>query len=574
MRAIAALLATLLVAFAGTAGAHAETFGAERYQPDMLQVPVDHYVGFTAHADGLPSAGGSISGAVKGATLAVASAVALAIVGALAVGPDVSTETLAFALHLWDVVSADPGAALAFTPAIVALRKRKAGKLEEARAILDKAETEERSLTEDEAKAYDALEAEARTINADIERHERQAEAEKELEERTPVQTLETGDVEETRSTVPGAPAAARAGEDRGRDLRMANNVLQLFRGVATNNMDLVRRAQSSLAAEGHYGEEARKAVESRAAGDYYSTIVDADGKVLLPTVVSDGIDRIGERVGVVRNLCTTFPHVKGEIKVPGATGTIIANAIGEGGVIKSSLRAFQAVTLNPQKWAAIIPWTYEVNEEAGARVLEDAEWGIAQAFERARDNGVINGDGSGAFNGIDGVLSANRTDVGNYVLAAGKTSFDDFDARDAKLMRRQIPPFLRGMGAYVFHPDMEPILELLQNGNGQYIYAYDSEGRPSLGGRPVSYTEVLPGSDDDAVSTVFGIYGYWPMIKIALGQGMTSETLDQAIIRNANDDGDINLATQDLRAVKCREFWDADMNFEEAFCKATTAAS
>ena len=50
MRALSALLTTMLALAAGTATAHAETFGVERHRV-FLEVPVDHYVGFTGHAD-------------------------------------------------------------------------------------------------------------------------------------------------------------------------------------------------------------------------------------------------------------------------------------------------------------------------------------------------------------------------------------------------------------------------------------------------------------------------------------------------------------------------------------------
>ena len=568
------------VAFATAfVSAEAQTYAAPpAYAGAELTCPVDHFVGWTDHADGASSLSVPVSGSAQGAGIAVAGALALAVIGALTTG-DVSTalaggtDTLAF-------LFGDGGLTLAIPAALASLRKQRTTKIEEARAILDKAEQEERQLTDEEGTQYDALEAEAEALSADIARHERQAEREAELEERTELRTVETGDVEtndqpEARGAVPGAAPAARAGVDRARELRKANSVLRLFRGIATNQQDLVRSAQRQLAVDGYYGTEARTAAESRAAGDYYSTLVDADGAILLPTEVSESIDRIGERLGFAQRVCTTFTHVVGQIRVPGATGSIIASAIGEGGAIKSSMRAFQAIELNPQKWGIILPWTYEANAEAGVRILEDAEWAIALGFERAKDNAVVNGNGTAAFNGVDGILSANRNDVANYVLGAGQTSMDDFSADDAFMMRRNVPAVLRAQSGYGFHPDMEPVLRTLKDGNGQYIYAYNGDTeQATLGGRPVEYSEVFLSKDADGASKTFGVFGAWKMIKIAMGEGMTSETLDQAIIRNANDDGDINLATQDLRALKCRKFWDADTNFEEAFTKATTAAA
>ena len=581
MRGLRALFIALLGTFAVTAGAHAESFGAEPYQPDELTVPVENFVGWTAHADtstsgaALRSAprGGALSLGAKAGAAAAVCVCAYGVAAALGLEPGlllehVSTDTL--------------GALLAVPPAaLTKLRKTRGEKIDEARAILDKAEKEERALTDEEQTQWDGLVEEADQLQEQITRHERQAELDADLEKRSELRTVEGGEQDpdaapESRSRAAGDRAPeTRAGRDRERELRFANDSLQLLRGIAIGNGDMVREAQRSLATDGHYGEDVRKQFEARAAGDYYSTLVDADGAILLPTEVAEGIDRIGERVGVVRALCSTFTHIAGQIRVPGASGTITASAIAEGGAFTASIRALKAVTLNPKKWGAIVPWTYEANLEAGPRILEDAQWGIAQAFERARDNAVVNGDGTSAFNSIDGVLSANRSNVAVYTLASGSTSMDDLTADDVFLMRRKIPAALRSMAAYLFHPDMEPKLRTLKDGNGQYLYAYNGDTEvATLGGRPVHLTEVLPAIDDDAVSLKFGIYGYWPMFKIAIGEGMTSEQLREATITDADTGADINLATQDLRALKVREFFDADCNFEEAFCAIRTAAS
>lgn len=458
---------------------------------------------------------------------------------------------------------------LAIVPvAVVKLRKKKDEKHKEARAILDGVK-EGKNLSEEEQKRFDAIMAEIEGIDSQIDREQRMADIEGSLEKPDPLGSVEDGNPESEPGDKP-APEA-RAGKDRKRKASMAFNTLRMLTSIANRNYSGVNEAQRELAKEGFYGEEAQQ----RAAGDYYSTIVSADGQVLLPTVVVEGIEEIGEVLGVARQLCTVFNHITGALKVPGATGTLRASAVAEGGAISAKKRAFQAVELNPLKWAIIVPWTYEIALEAGPQILADAQRAMARGFAYAEDDALFNGDGTGAYNSIDGILSANRSSVADYGLASGATSFDDLGADDVFLIRRKIPAALRSMASYAFHPDMEPKLRTLKDGNGRYIYAYNEDrGVATLGGRPVNYTEVLPSSDDDAVSTVFGVYGYFPAMKMAVGEGMTSEELREAAITDADDGSAINLATQDLRALKVREFFDMDMNFEEAFCTVTTAAS
>src|SRR5690606_18772527 len=120
----------------------------------------------------------------------------------------------------------------------------------------------------------------ADTLAADIKRQERQAELDATLEERTPVRSLQEGDPEQEPSPAPERRAAPdrgpahqrpRTGRDRARDARMAHNTLRMLHGLTTRNHDLIREAQRELARDGWYGEEGTK----RAAGDYYSTLVD-----------------------------------------------------------------------------------------------------------------------------------------------------------------------------------------------------------------------------------------------------------------------------------------------------------
>ena len=367
--------------------------------------------------------------------------------------------------------------------------------------------------------------------------------------------------------------ARVETGELEG-EHQMAHNTLRLLNGIATGQHRMIEEAQQNLARGGHYGEEAQQAVQ-RAAGDYYSTLVDADGAHLLPTAVANTIEEIAEEYGAARQAASTFNHVTGTIKVPGATGNLRASAVAEGGTISSSMRQFKAIELNPAKWALIVPWTYEANLEIGPQILADANRAIARGFARAEDDAMINGDRTSTYNSIDGLFSSNRSSVAEYTLPSGSTAFSDFGADDAFKLRNKIAPSVRGNGAYVFHPDMETYLRILKDANNQYIYAYESDqGRPTLGGRPVYYSEVLPDESQSAVSTTFGVYGDFSFWRFAVGQGMTSENLREAQVQDADTGSTINLATQDMRALKVRELFDMDTNFEDAFVKITTAAS
>jgi len=353
----------------------------------------------------------------------------------------------------------------------------------------------------------------------------------------------------------------------------LAKHTIGMLGAMAQGNGRKMERHVEKLVRGGWYGDDvARKA---RAAGDYYSTLVNADGAFLLPTVVRNEIEELADTVGVARQVANTFNNIVGTIRIPGASGAeSAASAVSEGGAITSSMRAFEAVTLNPKKWATIIPWTYEAQVEAGPQILADVQRAIGRSFARAEDDALINGDGSSTYNSIDGIFSSNRSNVGELTLGSGNTAPEDIAPDDLILAQNQIDTGARSNLVYVFHPDMEAVFLTKKDDDSRYLFDYQTvDGVPTLKGKPVLYTEVLPdlGASTD---TSFGLLMNGDYFHMATGEALSSEEMRTGVVTDADTGSDINLGTQDLRALKVREFFDMDANFESAFMKFTTAAS
>jgi HK97 family phage major capsid protein len=347
----------------------------------------------------------------------------------------------------------------------------------------------------------------------------------------------------------------------------------RLLRGLARGNQRQAESAAEKLVRGGHYGTDA--AEQARSSGDYYSTVVNADGQFLLPTEVRQTIEELADQVGVARQVVNTFSQITGTLRVPGASGAeTSASAVAEGGTITSTKRAFEAVELNPQKWATVVPWTYEAEVEMGARILQDVNRAIARAFAHAEDDSMLNGDGSATYNSIHGILSGSRSGVGQLTLASGSTAPEDIDPDDIIVARNEIDPGARQNLTLIFHPDMEAVFRTKKDDSGEYLFMYNDDGDvDTINGIPVLYTEVLPATGENT-GTDFGVLvngDYWHM---ALGQGLTTEEARTGTVEDADTGSDINLFTQDLRALKVRSFFDMDANFNSAFMKFTTAAS
>lgn len=88
----------------------------------------------------------------------------------------------------------------------------------------------------------------------------------------------------------------------------------RLLRGLARGNQRQAESAAEKLVRGGHYGTDA--AEQARSSGDYYSTVVNADGQFLLPTEVRQTIEELADQVGVARQVVNTFSQITGTLRV------------------------------------------------------------------------------------------------------------------------------------------------------------------------------------------------------------------------------------------------------------------
>lgn len=357
----------------------------------------------------------------------------------------------------------------------------------------------------------------------------------------------------------------------------MAHNVVRMLHGKAVHDIDTARNAAEELVRGGHYGE--RFAQEHRGAGDYYSTLVDSDGAFLLPVEVVSEIETLMPTFGAAMNIADirTRNQQTGEVRFPAGTGDIVFSSIAEGGEFATSKRAFEAVKLNPKKVGSLVPWTYEAQVEAGAEILQDVQRKAAEGLARKMDQDMLLADGTSTYNSIDGLLNRN---IGQLTLASGATTPADIDADDFIDIINDVDEGARlanqpnqGL-TFVLHPNMRQIIRKLKDDNGQYVFAYNEQIEvDTVAGIPIFYTAVLPeptaGADTD-----FGLIGNFRYWKIARYGQMFSEELREGQIPDADTGDTINLASQDLKALRIKAFHDMGTNFPEAFAKFTTASS
>jgi len=433
--------------------------------------------------------------------------------------------------------------------------------------MADSDSTNEQDLVVDEETARELLNDDEQDMSETV-----REELESLLEERG----IDTDENEERNV----APANARVTRDYNeQEAVMARETLGLI--VNARNPRQAQDHAERLIRGGHYGRDVTE--EARASGDFYSTVVDADGGILLPTEVRNEIEELADQVGVAREIVDTFEQIEGTIRVPAATGVEDqADFVAEGGTITSNKRAFQSVELNPQKVAQIVPWTYEAQVELAPQILNDVQRAIARSFARAEDDALLNGDGTASYNSIDGLFSGNKS-VPTYTIGSGSDTAEDpadITPEELILARNSMDTGARSLSDmyYVFHPDMRNVFLTKKDGQGEFLFEEDfrqgGDDGDQIRSVSVLFTEVLSAPGSSQPSTKFGTLVNGNYIKMATGQGISTEELRTGTVQDADTGSDINLATQDLRALKARRFFDLDFNFDSAAVNFETSST
>lgn len=352
----------------------------------------------------------------------------------------------------------------------------------------------------------------------------------------------------------------------------MYENTEQLFRGMFMNDMNKVADAQFDLARGGHFGESVAVEATERSA---FSTLTSQEGQVFLPTAISNEIFNIEQKFGTVTGNSMQLSIASGQLKIPNVTGNLQFFAIGEGTEMKARRFNFGGVTLDPNQWGCLVPWTLKIQREAGARLLPVVMQKIAEASAGIKDEAFLSGDGTSTYHNIKGLAQrATDGDIGVQTAASGNTSFATVDADDYLDIQKQLPAGIRKRGIYVLHPDREYDLRKLKDNDGQYIYGGPKGDNdvPRLWGRPVSYTEKAPNTDGTSVAV--GYYYVPDYLAYGVGMNLAADTLTEATITDTDDSTEIKLGSQYSAALRVVEEFDLAFGKNDGFAQLKTAAS
>ncbi len=419
---------------------------------------------------------------------------------------------------------------------IKAKEERRGELVIESKTLFDLAGGEKRDLKADELTRMKAIESEIESIDEQLRAlkagEKRKAEAALLEEQRKQVTTTD-----------------AKVGTSGLETVQARNNNLALlFSAASKRNTKGVEDAQAKLKEGGHYRD--------------FNTMVDTQGGIFVPTSVSREIVELEKKTGFIAAHAKSFGNImNGSLKLPSVLGKIEMYGVSEGAEIAGTTATIGGIELKANKWGGITFWTKEIGDEAGAVLIPMLQRQIAESNAYKKDFVFLRGDGTSTYNNIKGLETMAAAGTFNYVRTFSPTADEDTysELTAATFLEgiNDLAPGARKGGYYVFHPNMELYVRLLQSTSGNYAYATPrdaSKDAPTLFGYPVFYTEAA--TFDPGADKVFGYFVNPDYISYADGRSVTIDMLDQATVKDASGNS-VNLALTNSKGLRFTTMWD-----------------
>jgi HK97 family phage major capsid protein len=359
------------------------------------------------------------------------------------------------------------------------LQQQRAAKIQAARALLDAAGAQSRSLNETETTQYDGLLAEAEALKRSIEREQQLLALEAET-----ARSVGTSGVQSTIATKrePG------------------QGFINCVRALAVHKHD--RRAAAHFAEQTLHDADVARALAASSG---------AAGGFTVPNVLSEEIIPYLRPASVVRaSGARVVPMPSGNLALPKISGGASASYIGENTNIGKTEQTFGQQRWTARKLAALIPMSNDLlrfaNPTTDAMIRED----LVLAMGQAEDSTFIRSAGTDyAPRGLRywansaNVFGANATvNVTNISSDLGTAQSNVFGSN----VKPSNPGWLMAPRTYFY-------LKNVRNSQGFYAFPEMSEPTPSLQGYPVKWTSQIPTNLTDGTQSEVYFVNFGDMI-------------------------------------------------------------
>jgi HK97 family phage major capsid protein len=278
------------------------------------------------------------------------------------------------------------------------------------------------------------------------------------------------------------------------------------------------------------------------------STGSNADGGYTVPKVISNEIIRkANEDYGVARRLFSlrNFNGAGNTVQLFVEGDDAVAFWTNEGAKKSSSGITIDVIELALKKLAVIIPFTDELLEDSSLNLTELISSSVARAMAKKEDAAFFNGTGTpytGLFNDAD----VNIVRSGSTTMTTLTTDLlqDVIDATPSEFAEN---------GKFLLNRLFMSVDRKMKDTTGRYLFSDATAGSPAtLMGYEAIISDVAPAPGAAGNDKPILAFGDYKRAAVVTTKGnLAVKLLDQATVYDTDNSTEINLAQQDMSALR-----------------------
>ena len=361
---------------------------------------------------------------------------------------------------------------------ILALREKRANLWNETKAFLESHRAEDGTVSAEDNATYEKMEADVVALGKEIDRLERQAAIDREMDQPTAAPLVSR----------PVAPTAQKQG-------RASDEYKTAFWGMIRNR------------------------VATPGVMNALQVGTDSEGGYLVPDEYERTLVQGLEEENVLRSLCTVIQTSSGDRKIPLVASHGTASWVDEEGTIPDSDDTFGQITIGAHKVATMIKVSDELLQDSVFNIESYIAAEFARRIGAAEEEAFITGNGTGKPTGL--LHATNGAGIGVTTNGNTPTADEIFD------LIHSIKSVYRKKAVFLLNDSTLKTLRKLKDGQDQYLWQPGlKEGQPDtlLNYRLVT-SPFMPEIDSGNKVILFGDFkSYW----IADRQGRSFQRLNE----------------------------------------------
>jgi len=306
-------------------------------------------------------------------------------------------------------------------------------------------------------------------------------------------------------------------------------------------------------------------AMESRTKAGYANGDVNADGKYIVADPEFEAeVEKLANQYGVAFTDADVRTINANSVKTNKRGSNVTMYETGQGAKKKGTKLTITQILVELRKFAAIAIATDELVEDSAIDFWAEVSAGFAEERARIADELVFTDDGGTLYNqsGVGtGILETAGVATETVGSAITSITWDDLLNAEAK-----IPTAAAANAKHYMHRTVWNVLR--QNKattSGEYMVPI-TMGMQTPWGTPVKLVDVLPSTAQGGANNGYTVFGDLKRVKLYVKRGLVLTELKEGTVTDA-DEGEVNLAEQDMSALRAVTRMVALVKFPEAFC-------